>query len=74
MNPKYDLLSTSPSLVCGSKTDTSSGWIPFGGPIKGFFLVKNGEDRKHDYLSEFGAYVEDPCQAVDDKINIYSNP
>jgi len=60
--------------VCGRDTDTSSGWIPVGGPIKGFFMVKNGQYKEFDYISDFGMYVEDPCQAVDDKMNIYSKP
>ena len=38
------LESTSTSLVCGRETDTSSGWMPIGGPIKGFYVVKNGTD------------------------------
>jgi len=56
---------TSTSLVCGTETETSSGWIPIGGPIKGFYVVKNDEGPKYDYISDFGVYVEDPCQAVD---------
>ena len=59
------LESTSTSLVCGTDTGTSSGWLPVGGPIKGFYIVKNGEDLDYDYISDFGVYVEDPCQAVD---------
>ena len=65
-DPINELLSTSPSLVCGKETDTFSGWMPVGGPIKGFYIVKNGEDKYYDYISDFGVYVEDPCQAVDD--------
>jgi hypothetical protein len=45
-----------------------------GGPIKGSYIIKNGEDEWEDYISDFGVYVDDPCQAVDDKENIYSNP
>jgi len=60
------LNSTPPSLVSGRETDTSSGWMPLGGPIKGFFLVINGKDSYYDYISNFGVYVQDPCQAVDD--------
>ena len=52
----------------------SSGWMPVGGPIKGFYIVKNGEDAAYDYISDFGVYVEDPCQAVDDQMNIKSDP
>ena len=48
--------------------------MPVGGPIKGFYLVINGQDNKFEYISDFGVYVEDPCQAVDDKMNIYSKP
>ena len=51
--------------MCGTDTGTSSGWLPVGGPIKGFYIVKNGEDNSYDYISDFGVYVEDPCQAVD---------
>ena len=36
--------STSTSLECGTKTETSSDWIPVGGPIKGSYAVKNGSD------------------------------
>jgi len=43
----------------------SSGWMPVGGPIKGSYIVKNGEDSYYDFISDFGVYVEDPCQAVD---------
>jgi hypothetical protein len=39
--------------------------MPIGGPIKGFYIVKNGEDNRYDYISDFGVFVEDPCQAVD---------
>jgi len=37
------LQSTSEPLdVCGTETETSSGWIPIVGSIKGAFVVKNG--------------------------------
>ena len=39
--PDPTLESTSISLVCGTKTERSSGWIPVGGPIKGSYVVKN---------------------------------
>ena len=41
-----DELPTSPSssLVCGSETNTPSGWMHVGGPIKGSYIIKNGED------------------------------
>jgi hypothetical protein len=45
-----------------------------GGPIKGSYIVKVEEDNLNDYISDFGVYVEDPCQAVDDKVNIISDP
>jgi len=64
----------STSHVCGMETVTSSGWIPVGGPIKGFYVVKNGEDDLKDYISDFGVYVEDPCQAVDNMMKINSDP
>ena len=60
--------------VCGTETETSSGWIPVGGPIKGSYAVKNGTDKVYDYISDFGFYVEDPCQAFDNKLNINLNP
>ena len=69
------LRSTSPSTpVCGTETETSSGWIPIGGPIKGSYAVKNGQDKRNEYISNFGFYVEDPCQAFDNKLNINLNP
>ena len=40
--------------------------MPVGGPIKGSYIVKNGADYEYDYISDFGVYVEDPCQAVND--------
>jgi hypothetical protein len=48
--------------------------MPIGGSIKGFFIVKNGQYEAYDYISDFGVFVEDPCQAVDDEKNINSNP
>jgi len=36
-----------------------------GGPIKGFSMVKNGEEGLYEYISDFNVFVEDPCQAVD---------
>jgi len=60
--------------VCGTETETSSGWVPVGGPIKGSYAVKNGEDNQYEYISDFGFYVEDPCQAFDNKLNINLNP
>ena len=60
--------------MCGTETETSSGWIPVGGPVKGSYVVKNGTDDRYDYISDFGFYVEDPCQAFDNKLNINLNP
>jgi hypothetical protein len=60
--------------VCGTETETSSGWIFVGGPIKGSYAVKNGTDNRYDYISDFGFYVEDPCQAFDNNLNINLNP
>ena len=71
---EFNLESNTTSLVCGKETGTSSGWMPIGGPIKGFYVSKNGEDLAFDYISDFGVYVEDPCQAVDDMMNIDSDP
>jgi len=45
------------SLVFGTKTSNSSEWIPVVGPIKGSYLVKNGQDDSQDYISDFGLYV-----------------
>ena len=74
-NEWHELYFTSPSLpVCGTETDTSSGWIPVGGPIKGSYVTKNSTDAQYDYISDFGFYVEDPCQAFDNKLNINLNP
>jgi hypothetical protein len=60
--------------VCGTETETSSGWIPVGGPIKGSYAVKNDQDYDYDYISDFGFYVEDPCQAFDNNLDINLNP
>jgi len=60
--------------VCGTDIGKSSGWIPIGGPVKGSYIVKNGEDNLYDYISDFGVYVEDPCQAFDDTEKIALNP
>ena len=60
--------------MCGIETDESSGWISLGGPIKGSYALKNGEDRANDYISDFGMRVEDPCQAVDNNVKIYLTP
>ena len=62
------------SPVCGTQTDESSGWVPVVGPIKGSFIVKNGADAEFDYISDFGVFVQDPCQAFDNKLNINLNP
>ena len=62
------------SEVCGIETDESSGWISMGGPIKGSYAIKNGEDRFNDYISDFGMRVKDPCQATDNKLNINLSP
>ena len=52
----------------------SSGYISIGGPIKGSYAIKNGEDESYDYISDFGVRVEDPCQAVDNKRSINLDP
>jgi len=59
----------STSLVCGIETRNSSEWISLGGPIKGSFVVKlnliNPDDSFiPDVISDFGMYVDDPCQIV----------
>ena len=53
--------------MCGTTTNKFSEWISVGGPIKGSYAVINGEDEYHDYISDFGMRVEDPCQATDNK-------
>ena len=47
--------------------------MPIVGPIKGSYLVKVGEDN-YDYISDFGLFVQDPCQAFDNKQSINLNP
>ena len=54
--------------------ETSSEWISVGGPIKGSYAKKNGEDEYYDYIVDFGLRVEDPCQALDDTLNINFSP
>jgi len=58
---KTDLESESKSKVCGTKTNESTEWIPIVGPIKGSYVVKNGQDYEYDYISDFGLQVQDPC-------------
>jgi len=62
--------------VCGTKTVTDSEWILIGGPIKGSYIGKgkNSQDLFFEYISDFGVYVEDPCQAVDNLMNINFDP
>jgi len=60
--------------VSGLKTDTKSEYVLVGGPIKGSYVIKNGEDVTYDYISDFGVRVEDPCQAVDNKQNMFLSP
>ena len=38
------------------------------------YAVKNGAEKNYDFISDFGFYVEDPCQAFDNKLNINLNP
>jgi len=59
---------------CGYETEIESGWITVGGPIKGFYAVKDGQDINYDYISDFGFYVEDPCQIFVNQLNINLNP
>ena len=66
---EYEVISESD--VCGTKTNTASKWISLGGPIKGSYAVKNGQDANNfDFISDFGMRVEDPCQAKDNKLSI----
>ena len=67
-------MSIETSNVCGNSSDISSDWIFVGGPIKGSYAIKSNEDRVHDYISHFGMRVGDPCQIVDNKLNINLNP
>ena len=62
--------------MCGIATDNKykSGDIVLGGPIKGSYAIINDTDRIYDYVSDFGMRVEDPCQAVDNKLTINVNP
>ena len=60
--------------MCGTETSTSSGWMHVVGPIKGSYVVKDGQDNTFDYISDFGLSVQDPCQAFDNKLNINLNP
>ena len=52
----------STSLVCGTETGNWSEWISLGGPVKGSFVVKLNQNV--DLISDFGMYVDDPCQIV----------
>ena len=47
--------------MSGLKTDTKSEYVLVGGPIKGSYLIKNGEIPIYDYIADFGVRVEDPC-------------
>ena len=69
-------ISNEVSDVCGNKTDNSSEWISLGGPVKGSYAIKDGEneDEGNDYISDFGMRVEDPCKPFDNKQNINLNP
>ena len=74
LHTKNVRVATQTSTVCGTETETSSGWLPVGGPIKGSYVVKNGTDDIYDYISDFGMQVQDPCKAFDNKLNIFLNP
>lgn len=71
---EFQLTSTETSDVCGTKTDTSSGWMSLLGPIKGSYVIKNYQDSDEDYISDFGLRIEDPCQAKNNKQNIDLTP
>jgi hypothetical protein len=51
-----------------------------GGPIKGSYAIKykpssiTEHNNYQDYISNFGVYVEDPCQAIDNKRKITLTP
>ena len=63
--------------MCGKETPGNvDGWMQIGGPIKGSILLTNENDKDitYDYISDFGMYVEDPCQAKDNLMNINSHP
>jgi len=67
-------MSNETSDVCGVSSDISSEWIFLGGPIKGSYVIKSNDDRQYDYTSDFGMRVGDPCQIIDDTLNINLNP
>jgi len=50
--------------------------MPVGGPVKGSYILKHRNDDTGigDYISDFGLFVEDPCQAVDNTKHISLNP
>ena len=63
------------SDVCGKYGDSASGWISVVGPIKGSYAIDGGSfDPINQYISDFGVRVEDPCQTVDNKLNINLAP
>ena len=68
------ILSTEESDICGIETANSSEWIFVGGPSKGSYATKVKEDWAHDYISDFGMRVEDPCQAIDNTLKINLTP
>ena len=68
------ILSTEESDICGIETARSSEWIFVGGPSKGSYATKVANDWAHDYISDFGMRVEDPCQAIDNTLKINLTP
>ena len=74
---EFEIYSIGTSDSCGFETGTSSEWIFMGGPIKGSYVIKYSPilpDTLQDYISNFGVYVEDPCQAIDNKSKINLTP
>jgi len=74
---EFSSVSIATSDSCGIETDTFSEWISVGGPIKGSFAITYKPvilDAIQDYISNFGVYVEDPCQAIDNNRKITLTP
>ena len=68
-------MSIEPSDVCGIQSEMQSEWVSVGGPIKGSYaLLYQKNSKVYDYIQDFGMRVEDPCQAIDNKLSINMTP
>ena len=67
---EFTSVSNQRSDVIGIETEMTEEWIFVGGPIKGSYIIKKAADTSYDYISNFGMRVEDPCQVIDNKLNI----